>query len=82
MSIQLTIKEQILKELEDLNEGELQKVNHFITSLKINAKFWQTKQKDLTKIAELYQEFAEEDRLLAETGMVEYQELLTKEDQL
>jgi hypothetical protein len=78
----MKIKKQILKELEELNEGQLQKVNHFIACLKISGKLPENRLNNLVKIAELYQEFGEEDRLLAETGMAEYQELLTKEDLL
>ena len=34
------------------------------------------------KLAQLYQEFAEEDRQLAEEGINEYADLLTQEDRL
>ena len=37
---------------------------------------------DTEKLAQLYQEFAEEDRQLAEEGINEYANLLTQEDRL
>ena len=69
----MTTQEQINQQLNHLNQDQLNQVADFITFLKFREKLIQAK---------LYQEFAEEDRQLAEVGMNEYADLLTKEDQL
>ena len=38
--------------------------------------------KNVDTVAKIYKEFAEEDRQLAEVGIDEYADILTKEDQL
>lgn len=76
----MTIKAHILQELEQLNEGQLQQVEQFIATLKISFNLPDQSLNQLEQIAKLYQEFAEEDRLFAESGMNEYRELLIKEE--
>ncbi len=78
----MKIKEHILQELDSLNESQLQRVDNFINLVKITFNVPNQEFNDLEEIAKLYQEFAEEDSLLAEEGMSEYQELLVKEDLL
>jgi hypothetical protein len=68
----MTIKTHILQELEQLNEDQLQQVEQFIATLKISFKLPNQSLNQFEQIAKLYQEFAEEDRLLAETGLSEY----------
>lgn len=69
----MKLKENIMQKLELLNEEELEKVDNFINILKTDEKTVDNLDgKDWEKIANLYQEFAEEDRLLAEQGMNEY----------
>lgn len=72
-------KEYITQQLNDLNEEQIQKVNDFINFLKFQARSANLKI-DEAQIAEIYQEFAEEDRQLAEQGMNEYQKMLSVED--
>ncbi|MEC4892214.1 MAG: hypothetical protein SAL07_02455 [Oscillatoria sp. PMC 1051.18] len=71
----IALKDFLSRELENLNEEQLQEIREFIAFLK-----FRDRQTNLTinedKIASLYQEFAEEDRQLAELGIDEYQELL------
>ena len=77
----MTTKEQINQQLNYLTAEQLNQVSNFIAFLK-------SKQKpikpilDTEDIAQLYQEFAEEDRQLAEAGIDEYADLLTQEDRL
>jgi hypothetical protein len=50
-----------------------------LSNFKFQTKF--TRQKtDISQFANLYQEFAQEDRELAEAGISEYAELLNSED--
>lgn len=77
----MTTKEQINQQLNNLTQEQLNQVADFITFLKFREK--STKPNFNTeKIANLYQEFAEEERQLAEEGINEYADLLTQEDQL
>lgn len=78
----MIIKEQIIGELDNLNENQLQRVNSFINLVKINFNVVNKDGNDWEEIGNLYQKFSEEDSLLAETGISEYQELLVQEDLL
>jgi hypothetical protein len=77
----MTTQEQINQQLNHLNQEQLNQVADFITFLKFREKLTKPL-KNIDKIAQLYQEFAEEDRQLAEAGINEYADLLTQEDQL
>ncbi len=77
----MTTQEQINQQLNHLNQDQLNQVADFITFLKFREKLIKPNF-NKEKLAKLYQEFAEEDRQLAEVGMNEYADLLTKEDQL
>ena len=77
----MNTKEQINEQLNQLNEEQLNQVADFITFLKFREKLIQLNL-DTEKLAQLYQEFAEEDRQLAEEGINEYANLLTQEDRL
>ena len=72
-------KEYLTQQLDCLTKEQLQQVNDFINFLKFQAHSTNLKI-DEKQIAELYQEFAEEDRQLAEQGINEYQEMLSFED--
>ncbi len=54
-------------------------IAEFITFIKFQARFSQSKI-DFSQFFDLYQEFAKEDRQLAETGISEYVSLLDSED--
>jgi hypothetical protein len=75
----LTLKELVIKELENLNEEQLRQVGDFLAFIKFRSRVasWQV---DTDKIATLYNEFAQEDRILAEEGLDEYAKLLKQED--
>jgi len=67
------------KELETLNNEQLEQVAQYISFLKFRARFhqWPAFQKEHGR---LYEEFAAEDQQLAEEGMDDFTEMLKKED--
>ena len=72
-------KESLKQELDYFNDEQLKQVADFIAFIKFQTKF--TRQKtDVSQFADLYQEFSQEDRGLAEAGISEYAELLNSED--
>ena len=77
----MNTKEQINQQFKQLNEEQLNQVANFIAFLKFREKLIKLNL-DTEKLAQLYQEFAEEDRQLAEEGINEYADLLTQEDRL
>lgn len=74
------IIEKLKQELDQFNDEQLKQVAEFIEFIKFRSRFNQ-KIVDLHQFASLYQEFAEEDRELAEDGMADYMEQLRQEDQ-
>ena len=77
----MNTKEQINQQFKQLNEEQLKQVANFIAFLKFRDKLIKLNL-NTEKLAQLYQEFAEEDRQLAEEGINEYADLLTQEDRL
>jgi hypothetical protein len=77
----MNTKEQINQQLNHLNEEQLNQVADFITFIKFKEKLVKP-MIDVDNLAQLYQEFAEEDRQLAEVGINEYANFLIQEDQL
>lgn len=77
----MNTKEQINQKLNQLNEEQLNQVADFIAFLKFREKLIKPNL-DTEKLAQIYEEFAEEDRQLAEEGINEYADLLTQEDRL
>ncbi len=73
------IKESIKQELDYFNDEQLKQVADFIAFIKFQTKFTRLKT-DVSQFADLYQEFAQEDRELAEAGVLEYAEILNSED--
>jgi len=71
-------KEFLKQELDRFDKEQLKQVADFIAFIKFQSKFSQ--KTDISQFASLYQEFAEEDRELAEVGMSEYADLLNSED--
>ncbi|WP_103670083.1 hypothetical protein [Pseudanabaena sp. BC1403] len=71
-------KEYLKQELDQLNEKQLKQVADFIAFIKFQTRFSQ-ETVDISQFANLYQEFAQEDRELAEAGISEYAELLNSE---
>ncbi|MGR3311143.1 MAG: hypothetical protein ACUZ77_10260 [Candidatus Brocadiales bacterium] len=76
----MTYKEHLVKELEELNEKQLHEVEEYVTFLKFRSRFMPSPTLDEEQIAKLYGEFTEEDRLLAEEGMADYANSLSKEN--
>ncbi|MBD2410494.1 hypothetical protein FACHB389_04375 [Nostoc calcicola FACHB-389] len=75
----LTLKELLIRELENFNEEQLKQVGDFLAFIKFRSRVasWQI---DTNQIATLYNEFAQEDRGLAEEGLDEYAKMLRQED--
>ena len=74
-------KDKIKQEIEQFNDEQLQQIAEFIEIIKFRSRFSQ-KSLDLHKFAHLYQEFAQEDRELAEAGMADYVEQLKQENMI
>ena len=72
-------RENLKQEIDRFNDEQLKQVAEFIEFIKFRSRFHQ-KVVDLPQFASLYQEFAQEDRELAEDGIGNYIEELQKED--
>jgi hypothetical protein len=75
----MSTQEQVLEEIKNLSEAELKQVAEYLAFLKYRARS-KPRAVDESQLAALYAEFAEEDRDLAEEGMRDYAEGLSKED--
>ena len=75
----MNTKEQINQQFKQLNEEQLKQVANFIAFLKFREKLIKLNL-NTEQLAQLYQEFAEEDRQVAEEGINEYADLLTQEE--
>ena len=75
----MSTQEQVLEEIKSLSEAELKQVAEYLAFLKYRAQ-GKPRVVDESQLAALYAEFAEEDRALAEEGMSDYAEGLSKED--
>ncbi|MCL1463404.1 hypothetical protein [Argonema galeatum] len=75
----IEIKEIISEELEKLNEEQLRQVADYIAFVKFHARRASLRENE-SKLALLYSEFAEKDRVFAEEGMDEYAEMLRNSD--
>ncbi len=76
----MSLKEQVVQELDRLPEPELKQVADYLAFLKFRARRRRTVAPDEASLAALYAEFDEEDRRLAEEGMDEYALALADED--
>ena len=74
------IRENIKQEIQQLDEAQLEEIGRFIEFLKWKSQC-ATRSNQLESFARLYQEFAQEDRELAEAGMTDYTKQLNEEDQ-
>jgi hypothetical protein len=72
-------KESLKQELDYFNDEQLKQIADFIAFIKFQTQFTR-QQTDVSQFVDLYQEFAQEDRELAEAGISEYAELLNSED--
>jgi len=73
-------RENIQQEIQQLDDEQLEEISRFIEFLKWKSQR-ATKNNQLESFASLYQEFAQEDRELAEAGMTDYTKQLQEEDQ-
>lgn len=76
----MTVQERLVKEIESLNEQQLNELEQYVAFLKFRSRFVLTHLFDQNKIAKLYSKFAKEDKILAEEGMDDYVNGLIKED--
>jgi hypothetical protein len=76
----MSIKAQVIHELDMLSEAELVQVAEFLAFLKLRARLQPRLELDETQLATLYAACAEEDRVLAEEGMADYVHGLCQED--
>jgi hypothetical protein len=74
------VKADLVREIECHDEAQLQEVEEFVAFLKFRSRYQFPAPLDREKVAQLYGEFAEEDRALAEAGMAEYARDLARED--
>jgi hypothetical protein len=74
--------ESIKQDLERLNEKQLEQVADFIAFLKFRGQRHPQTILDSTHLADLFTEFAAEDRELAEAGMNDYAAMLHQEDRI
>jgi hypothetical protein len=76
----MTVKGHLVKELDTLGEHQLREVAEYVAFLKFRSRFMPSPSIDEEELARLYEEFAEEDRQLAEEGIADYTNSLAKED--
>ena len=76
----MSIKEQVVQQLDSLTEAEIKKVAEYMAFLRFQTRIRPMPVFDEDHLAALYAEFADEDRKLAEAGMSDYAEGLVKED--
>jgi hypothetical protein len=67
----MSVKEQVVEEIENLSESEIEEVAKYLAFLKFRARYT-TPKFDQAQLAALYAEFADEDREMAEEGMSDY----------
>jgi len=76
----MSIKEQIVQELNGLSQTELEEIAQYLAFIKYQSKVKPAPASDEAAMAALYAEFAEEDRELAEEGISDYADALISED--
>ena len=70
----------VLQTLDDLSEADFARVAEFLDFLKLRNRFHAASIPNEIQVAEMYAEFAEADRVLAEKGMPDYMAGLGQED--
>ena len=76
----MSTREHIVQELDQLSDAEIAQVAEFLSFLRFRSRLKTMPRHDEAQLAALYAEFANEDRELAEEGMVDYADGLWKED--
>ncbi len=72
----MSLKEFVAHEVQTLGDSELQAVAEYLSFLKFRARTTA----DDAHLSALYAEFEQEDRALAEAGMMDYASALSRED--
>jgi hypothetical protein len=78
----MTVKEYVAEALEMLDETELRQLAEYVAFLKFRTRLSMLPSLDTTKLGALYAQFADEDLMLAEAGLAEYNASLIAEDTL
>lgn len=76
----MTMKEELLYEIDSFKESELEKLMEYVKFLKIRHILTPHKNNEEKDYASLYAEFEQDDRELAEQGVTEYAIHLHRED--
>jgi hypothetical protein len=76
----MTVREYVNQTVELLDEAELAELADYLAYLRFRARSHAIPPIDAKRVSSLYAEAEEEDRILAETGMVDYAAGLAKED--
>jgi hypothetical protein len=75
-----SVKEQVTHALATLSEAELEQVAEYVAFLRFRARVVPPPIGDVSHLAALYAEFADEDRALAEEDLEGYRDQLRTED--
>jgi len=73
-------KEEIVQTVDQLNPSELEQLAQFLAFIKYRSRITTIPSLDESQLAALYAECAEEDRDLAEEGILDYAVALARED--
>lgn len=72
----MSLKERVVGEVETLEENELKAVAEYVSFLKYRAQ----ENSDATRLKNLYREFEQEDRVLAQADIENFDQNLARED--
>ena len=72
----MSLKERVVGEVETLEENELKAVAEYVSFLKYRAQ----ENSDATRLKNLYREFEQEDRALAQADIENFDQNLARED--
>lgn len=76
----MTVRDQVIQELEGLDERQLEYVGRLVSSLRARPSAAPFPSFDPSVYGPLYREFAAEDQAMAEQGMADYARGLEEED--
>lgn len=76
----MTAKEQLLREIEELDDSQVREVEEFLAFLRFRSRYDTPVVFDRAQAAEQYREAVAEDRKMAEEGLADYSAGLKRED--
>jgi len=76
----MTAKEQLLREIEELDDSQVREVEEFLAFLRFRSRYDTPVVFDRAQAAEQYREAAAEDRKMADEGLADYSAGLKRED--